>query len=150
MADKPDLSKIFEKIKKEHPEVVITIDDSKPRFRVIVAGSRTFEDYAMLSETMDTLLKEKRKTHDISIVCGKARGADTMGERYAKERGYAVLEFPAKWAEHGKTAGPLRNEQMALNADALVAFWDGQSRGTENMISLAKKHGLKTRVRIIK
>lgn len=147
MQTTPNLSEIFEKMKKEYPGVEIVIDDSRPVFRVIVAGSRSFGDYSLLSETMDTLLKEKKKTHDISIVCGKAQGADTLGEKYARERGYEVAEFPAKWDEYGKSAGHLRNEQMAMNADALVAFWDGQSRGTRDMIGLARKHGLKTRVR---
>lgn len=147
MNEKPDLSKIFEKLKKEYPGVEIVIDDSRAMFRVIVAGSRSFDDYGMLCETLDTLLKEKKKTHDISIVCGKARGADTLGERYAIERGYGVLEFPAKWDEYGKSAGHIRNEEMARNADALVAFWDGQSAGTRDMITLAKRNGLSTRVR---
>ncbi len=84
---------------------------------------------------------------DITVVCGKARGADLFGEQYAKERGYAVAYFPADWDKHGKAAGFIRNEQMAQNADALVAFWDGRSRGTRNMIELARRYNLKVRVK---
>ena len=69
-----------------------------------------------------------------------------MGEQYAAEKGYAVLRFPADWDRFGKAAGYMRNEQMAKNADALVAFWDGTSKGTKNMIQLAKRYDLKIRV----
>ena len=101
-------------------------------FRVIIAGGRDFDDYRLLSETMDSLLRNI--TEEIIVVCGKTRGADTLGEKYAKERGYRVDYYPADWKRFGKRAGYLRNEQMAQNADALVAFWDGESRGTNLMI----------------
>ncbi len=114
-------------------------------FRVIIAGGRDFFDYALLKRTMDTLLANVKE--DITVVCGKARGADTLGEQYAKERGYTVACFPADWDKYGKAAGFIRNEQMAQNADALVAFWDGQSRGTRNMIELAQRYNLKIRVK---
>lgn len=113
-------------------------------FRVIIAGGRDFGDYPLLSGTMDNLLRNI--TEEIVVVCGQARGADTLGEQYAKERGYRVDYYPADWKRYGKRAGYLRNEQMARNADALVAFWDGESRGTKLMIELAKKYGLKVRV----
>lgn len=114
-------------------------------FRVIIAGGRDFNDYELLTSTMDLLLSN---VHDsITVVCGKARGADTLGEQYAMEHGYDVAYFPADWDKHGKAAGFIRNEQMAQNADALVAFWDYKSRGTQNMIQLAKRYGLKVRVK---
>lgn len=113
-------------------------------FRVIIAGGRDFEDYTLLEQTMDRLLKNVRK--DIAVVCGTARGADTLGERYAKERGFEVRYFPAEWDKYGRSAGYRRNEQMAQNADALVAFWDGQSRGTKHMIDIANRYNLKVRV----
>lgn len=113
-------------------------------FRVIIAGGRDFNDYQLLSSTMDNLLQNI--TEEIVVVCGQARGADTLGEQYAKERGYRVDYYPADWKRYGKRAGYLRNEQMAQNADALVAFWDGKSRGTKLMIGLAKKYELKVRI----
>ena len=112
-------------------------------FRVIVAGSRDFSDYPLLCRTLDHLLSCQT---DIVVVCGKARGADTLGEQYAKAHGYQIDYYPADWKKFGKAAGYLRNKQMAENADALVAFWDRQSRGTRHMIELAKQHGLKVRV----
>ncbi|MDC7251016.1 MAG: hypothetical protein PQJ49_13970, partial [Sphaerochaetaceae bacterium] len=82
----------------------------------------------------------------ITIVCGQARGADTLGEWYGKEKGYDIRYFPANWNLHGKKAGYLRNSEMADYADCLIAFWDGQSKGTEHMINLAKQKGLKIRI----
>ncbi len=114
-------------------------------FRIIIAGGRGFNDYALLKNTMDKLLSNIKG--NIIIVCGKARGADTLGERYAKEKGYGINYYPANWDLYGKCAGYIRNEQMAQNADALVAFWDGQSRGTKHMIDLARKYNLKVRVK---
>ena len=70
----------------------------------------------------------------------------TLGEQYAKERGHALQYFPANWERYGRSAGYRRNVQMAENADALVAFWDGKSMGTRHMISAAKSHGLRVRV----
>ena len=114
-------------------------------FRVIIAGGRLFDDYAYLKDSMDYLLQNVKD--EIAVVCGKARGADTLGEKYAKERGYTVHYFPADWDRYGKSAGYIRNEEMAKNADALVAFWDGKSRGTKNMIKLAHQYGLRVRVK---
>ena len=113
-------------------------------FRVIIAGGRDFNNYELLQKSMDRLLVNI--TEDIAVVCGMARGADTLGETYAKDRGYEVHYYPADGDQFGKSAGYRRNEQMAQNADALVAFWDGCSRGTKHMIDLAKRYNLKVRV----
>ena len=113
-------------------------------FRVIIAGSRSFDDYELLVRKMDMLLQNI--TDEIAVVCGEARGADTLGKRYALERGYRVLSYPADWDTYGKRAGYMRNITMAENADALVAFWDGESRGTKHMIDIARQYGLSTRI----
>lgn len=76
-----------------------------------------------------------------------ARGADRLGEKYAKEHGYKVLYFPADWDIDGKSAGFIRNVKMAENADALVAFWDGKSVGTKHMIETAQNKGLAVRIK---
>jgi len=112
--------------------------------KLIIAGGREFNDYELLKEKLDNLLINN--TDDVEIVSGKARGADSLGEKYAKEKGYPVKEFPAKWNEYGKRAGYLRNEEMALYATHCVCFWDGESKGTKHMIDLAKKSNLNLRV----
>ena len=113
-------------------------------FKVIVAGSRHFDDYPFLCWKLDRLLAQK--IGDVEIVCGMARGADSLGEQYAKERGIPIRYFPADWQTLGKSAGYQRNVQMAAYADALVAFWDGKSRGTAHMIETARRHQLQIRV----
>lgn len=114
-------------------------------FRVIVAGSRDFCDYELLESKLDKLLA-RYDPQDLTIVCGEARGADSLGKRYAEEHGISVKSFPAEWERYGKSAGYKRNVQMAENADALVAFWDGKSRGTRHMIDIAIDHGLQVRI----
>lgn len=103
--------------------------------KVIVAGGRDFSNYNLLCKKLDIILSQQK---DIQIVCGEARGADSLGKRYAEEHGYVVLSYPANWEKYGKSAGFIRNKEMAQVADALVAFWDGQSKGTYNMIQLMK------------
>lgn len=115
-------------------------------FRVIVAGSRGFNNYRFLAEKLDRILSGVAPTNSIQIVSGCARGADSLAILYAKERGYEVAKFPAEWDRYGKSAGYRRNEEMARHADALVAFWDGESRGTRHMIDIACSKGMPVRV----
>ena len=109
-------------------------------FKVIVAGSREFSDYVFLTEVLDQLLKDEP---DVEIVSGTARGADSLGERYAADKGYKLTKFPADWNTYGKSAGYRRNVDMGNYADALIAFWDGVSKGTKHMIDIATNKGLK-------
>jgi hypothetical protein len=115
-------------------------------FRVIIAGTRDFSDYQFLRQKCDAILSSKRQDSNIVIISGTARGADRLGEQYAAERGYQIERYPADWDNDGHAAGPIRNARMADNADALIAFWDGLSRGTKNMIETAKTKGLAVRV----
>lgn len=111
--------------------------------KVIIAGGRDFDDYALMKRKLDHLFSKRMPDE---IVSGGARGADALGERYAKEHDIALKLFPANWSEHGWAAGHIRNAEMADYADALVAYWDAVSRGTKNMIETAKKKGLDVRV----
>lgn len=108
--------------------------------KTIIAGSRDFNDYELVEKT---LLKYSDITE---IVSGCARGADSLGERFALEHSIPIKKFPADWNAYGKLAGYLRNEQMAYYGDRLIAFWDGQSKGTKHMIDLARKVGLEVEV----
>ena len=115
--------------------------------KVIIAGTRDFDNYELLKQKMDKLLAGRvRNNEKIIIISGTARGADKLGERYAREKGYKVERYPADWNKYGKRAGYIRNEQMAKVADACVCFWDEQSKGTKHMIDLAKKYNLALRV----
>lgn len=114
-------------------------------FNVIIAGSRSFCDFHMLCEKCDTVLANK-KPEEIVIVSGAAKGADNLGERYAHERGYGLIVVPAQWEKYGKSAGFRRNTIMADVADAVIAFWDGESPGTKHMIETAKAKELPIRI----
>ena len=110
--------------------------------RIIVAGGRDFNDYGLLSNTLDHLFSNLDK---VIIVSGKARGADSLGEQYAKLHNLEVNEFPADW-NLGKGAGHIRNAEMADNAEGLVLFWNGVSRGSKGMLEVATKKGLEVKV----
>ena len=121
------------------------IIDSITKYKVIVAGCRDFADYELLKEKCDFYL-QNQKPEDIVIVSDHASGADALGEHDAQARGYETEIYPADWKTNGRAAGPIRNAQMATVADALIAFWDGKSRGTKNMIDTATKRGLQVAV----
>lgn len=99
--------------------------------KLIVAGGRNYNNYPHLKKTLDAF---RLKYQVEEIVSGAAHGVDTLGEQYAKEHGISLKQFPADWNKHKKAAGPIRNAQMAEYGDCLLAFWDGSSKGTKNMI----------------
>jgi len=111
--------------------------------KVIIAGGRDFDDIEGLYEVMDVLYGDIPK---VEVVCGMARGADELGAHWAGYAGAPVKKFPADWDKYGKGAGYIRNEHMAQYADVLVAFWDGKSKGTKNMIQKAFDQGLEVHV----
>ncbi len=109
--------------------------------RVIIAGSRTVTDFMQVVEAV------VKSGFDVTtVISGTAKGVDQLGEDYAELFGLDVERFPADWSQHGRAAGPIRNRAMAEAADALVAVWDGSSRGTKNMIETARKLGLAVHV----
>ncbi len=112
-------------------------------FKVIIAGGRTFNDYVLLCKICDFMLQNKT---NIEIVSGTANGADKLGERYAAERGYLLKQMPADWDKYGKAGGYKRNAEMAKYGNALIAFWDENSKGTKHMIDLAKTAGLLVKI----
>ena len=110
--------------------------------RVIIAGSRAFNDYQLLCETITNLQNDGLVIDE--VVCGGAKGADELGVRWAKEFNVPIKYFLADWDQYGRFAGPKRNMDMGEYADYLIAFWDGISRGTKSMIEIMKrmnKHG---------
>ena len=109
-------------------------------FKLIVAGGRDYGDYAQLRDVLLELGTVTYADKAVSIVSGMARGADALGVRFAKEMGVELHEFPADWST-GKGAGFARNEDMAKFSDGLVAFWDGESRGTLHMIQTMQRAG---------
>ena len=115
-------------------------------FRLVVAGVRYFDDYPKLSDAIDEYIKPYADKKSIIIVSGCAEGADKLGERYANEHNMRIERYPAKWDKYGKAAGPLRNERMAEVADAVIVFWDGESKGTKSMIDCAKQANIPCKI----
>ena len=115
----------------------------KKEYRLVVAGSRDFNDYSLLSAELDKLLAGKT---NITIVSGTARGADRLGERYAAEHNLRIEHFPAEWEKYHKGAGPIRNMKMVQSADAVIVFWDNESSGTKNIIECARKQDIPYRI----
>ena len=108
--------------------------------KLIIAGSRTASaesTVAAITAALDIVRK-----WPLEVVSGGARGADTHGVSWAELHDVPVRRFPADWNAHGRAAGPTRNAEMAKYADSLVAVWDGQSRGTRDMINRALREGL--------
>ena len=117
--------------------------------RVVIAGCRYYNNYDEAKIYIDYCLSNIKKENDIIIVSGGASGADAIGERYAKENGFKLEKYPADWKRFGKSAGPKRNEQMAIVSDYIICFWDGKSKGTKSMIEYAKKYNKPIKIKKI-
>ena len=112
--------------------------------RTIIAGGRNFNDSDFFIKSIDEVTGIAWNIDE--VVSGRAKGADTFGETWAYATKTLIKIFPADWNKYGKSAGLIRNQEMADYADALVAFWDKKSRGTRSMISIAIKQGLYVKV----
>ena len=108
--------------------------------RTIIAGSRCVTNYNIIKTAIRKAVEYGIKPS--CIISGGARGPDKLGERFAQEFGFPLEIFYADWDQFGKRAGYLRNEEMSRNADALIAIYDGTSKGTKHMIDIAKRDGL--------
>lgn len=115
-------------------------------FYLLVAGSRDYNNYTEMCQVLDYLLKNQvSQGNNIIIISGGARGADSLAERYADERGFQKHIMPADWSAYGKSAGYRRNEAMHAyissfpNAKRGVAcFWDMESPGTRHNFKLSR------------
>ena len=110
--------------------------------RVVVCGSRSWRDWSAMEAAL------RRLPRGSQVVHGDARGADRMAGSVAERLGHYVARMPAEWERYGKSAGMRRNEQMltCVKPDLVIAFWDGSSRGTRNMIERARRAGVRVRV----
>ena len=127
--------------------------------RLLICGTRTFADYALLCRECDAI---EAHYSAVEVVTGAPDprkrgprwkpGADGLGERWALARGHAYRRFPADWRRYGRSAGPIRNREMlayllqSTERRGVVAFWDGVSPGTGDMIRAAREGGVGVRV----
>jgi len=102
--------------------------------KVGVIGSRTFVNYEFMKEILDSFSFSE-------IVSGGAKGADSLARRYAEEKNIPITEILPDWNQYGKSAGFKRNKLIINQSDAIIAFWNGESKGTKNSIDLAKRDG---------
>lgn len=112
--------------------------------RVAVVGSRTFEDYAKCKATLDELNKK-----DLTIISGGAKGADTLAYRYAKEYRLPIVVHKPDWDKWKKSAGYRRNVDIVNDCDMVIAFWDGNSKGTKHTIDIAREKGKEVKVVLV-
>lgn len=104
---------------------------------VAVVGSKSFADYDKMKTVLDATL-----TKNAILISGGAAGADSLAEKYAIERGRDIKVIMPDWDNEGPSAGFKRNKDIVENASIVVAFHDGQSKGTRNTIDLAKQDGI--------
>lgn len=112
--------------------------------KVVVAGSRNITDYQVICQEIAA-----SKYNITELVSGTASGVDSLGEKWAIDRLIPVKRFPADWKKNGKAAGPIRNKEMAEYCDMAIIIWDGESRGTKNMIEQMNRLKKPCHVRIV-
>lgn len=113
--------------------------------KLIVAGGRDFDFCDMVRQCIE--LEYLPFYENLTIITGGARGADRCGKLAAEALYLPNWEYMAEWDLYGKSAGYRRNVLMAEQADALLAFWDGESKGTKHMIDIATERGLEVNVK---
>ena len=107
--------------------------------RIIIAGCRTFTCYEEAKEAICRDLASFQSVESFRLLSGGCRGADQLGERFAKEAGLEIERYMPEWEKYGRAAGPLRNKRMIDHCDAVICFWDGKSKGTASLIRYARK-----------
>ena len=105
---------------------------------IAIVGGRDFSDYALLKESLSAYISIYSGIPD-NIVSGGAKGADTLAAQFAAEMDIPLLVFKPDYQKYGRGATLVRNTQIIENADVVFAFWDGQSKGTKDSITKAKK-----------
>lgn len=106
--------------------------------KLVVAGSRNFENYDFVREHLKKFIEENEVSE---IVQGGCRGVDSLAVRFATEFRINVIVFEADWNANGRAAGPIRNSKLAEYGDCFCIFWDMVSRGTKDMLKKATKTG---------
>lgn len=104
--------------------------------KLAIVGSRTFNDYNLLETTIKEHVDVSQITH---IVSGGARGADKLGEVFAQKYNIQTIIYKPDWNKYGKGAGFVRNYDIINTADTVIAFWDGESKGTKHDIDIANE-----------
>ncbi len=120
------------------------IDSYLNAYKVIITGDHDFKDYDYMSEKLNELLwcSDIFKEQDIKIISGTEEGTETLAIRYTDEHDLTKILFPVNRKEFSRMAVMLRNRDMLTIATHLIAFWDGKSDETKQIIELARKKGI--------
>lgn len=110
--------------------------------RIAVVGSRSFADYEHLRRVLQAWLPAE-------IISGGAQGADTLAQRLAQEENLPITVIKPDWRQFGRAAGPIRNRAIVDASDMVVAFWDGQSRGTASTLEYARAKNIPVLVELV-
>lgn len=114
---------------------------------IAVVGSREFPDKHLIKEHLDDILRKAIKRNlRLHIISGGAKGVDTWATDWALENQVMYTVIPAEWNLFGKKAGYLRNEEIWELATAGIAFWDGDSPGTQHSFKLAQQQCKKCKI----
>ena len=108
--------------------------------KLIIAGSRDIENPLYIDSNMKIITSKYGIPNE--IIHGGAKGPDTHGKKWAERKNIKTNKFVPKWNEYGRSAGPIRNSEMAQYGDVLLAIWDGESSGTKDMIEKALDSGI--------
>lgn len=119
--------------------------NAKKKMRLIIAGSRTIQDYGIVAQLIRNYLAIYVPIN-LVIIQGEAKGVDKLAKAFAIDNDIKWKSYPANWGKHGKSAGPKRNRKMAKKATHLLAIWDGESRGTNDMVKAGKEYNLHIRL----
>ncbi len=103
-------------------------------YKLAIIGSRGFDCYGTLSIQLRDI-KDKVSL----VVSGGAKGADSLGEQWANENNIPTKIFKPDWDKYGKRAGYVRNKDIISECDACIAFWDGESKGTQHSFKLCEE-----------
>lgn len=107
------------------------------KMNISIIGSRSFNDALLFNKAVNEIIESINEP--VTIISGGAKGADSLAATYAKQNNLPLLEYKPDWKKYGRGAGPVRNAQIISDADLIIAFWDGVSKGTLDAINKAKK-----------
>jgi len=108
--------------------------------KLAIVGSRTLRQKEVLQVIGQVITKAKNKID--TVITGGANGVDSIAEYYAKNHNIGVEVYYPVYSRHGKRAPLIRNNEIIKNSNAMLAIWDGESKGTKYTTDKAKKAGM--------
>ena len=114
--------------------------------KIVVGGCRNFHDQEVVFRCLSDFLKEYPEEGEFIFLSGHCAGVDQLAEQFAVQNNHPCILFPAEWSKYGRAAGPIRNQKMVDEANYVLAFWDGSSRGTASLIRYAQQCGKPVRI----